>query len=132
MRFNDGKPQLNYILTAPHAVKGLSQVFEFGAKKYARNNWQKGLKITEVMDSLLRHLMAYQNGEEVDSDSGLKHVHHITWNALILAEMAETRKDMDDRGIPIATVGETIEEATMLYHALKQEVECPQQRLLSL
>ena len=85
-RLNAGKAQLSYLLDAPVAMKGLAEVFAMGAEKYERDNWKKGLDKGEIIDSLLRHLMAYKNGELVDSESGKCHTHHIHWNALVLAE----------------------------------------------
>ena len=84
-RYNSGKTQLSYMLNADVAMKGMCDVFEFGAQKYARNNWKKGLDTNEVMDSLLRHLTSYANGEVLDPESGLPHIDHITCNAVFLA-----------------------------------------------
>lgn len=84
-RHNQGKVQLSYILEADVAVAGACRVFEFGAVKYARKDWKKGLEPNEIIDSLLRHLTSYQNGEVLDPESGLPHVDHITCNALFLA-----------------------------------------------
>ena len=86
MRFNTGKPELSYLLDAPIAIKGLCEVFAMGAEKYERDNWQKGLDKNQIIDSLLRHLTAFKNGELIDDESGKNHTFHVLWNALVLAE----------------------------------------------
>lgn len=91
-RYNVGKPQLSYLLTAPRAAEALARVMEQGAKKYARDNWKKGLPREELIDSLLRHLLAYHNGALMDAESRQPHVAHILANALFLAEL-ELRGD---------------------------------------
>lgn len=96
-RFNAGKAQLSLILEAQQGLTEAARVLEFGAKKYARGNWHKGLSHTRICDSLLRHLTSYLSGEDVDPESGCKHVGHILVNALFLAEMVNTRPDLDDR-----------------------------------
>lgn len=104
LRYNTGKSKLSHILTMPNAIDGVSAVLEFGSKKYSRLNFQKGLPFTEVMDSLLRHAAAFANGEDLDTDSGLPHVDHITCNALFLAEFTRTRSEFDDRSAPVESV----------------------------
>ena len=92
MRHNTGKPQLSFILDAPTAMNGLAEVFAMGSEKYERDNWKKGLDKNEIIDSLLRHLMAFKNGEAIDSESGKSHTHHVHWNALVLAEQFSEEK----------------------------------------
>ena len=85
LRFNTNKSQLSSMLEADVAMKGMCKVFEFGAEKYARSNWKKGLPVDEIIDSLLRHLMSVANGEVIDPESKLPHIDHITCNAVFLA-----------------------------------------------
>lgn len=96
MRFNSGKSELSYLLSAPVAMKGLTEAFEFGAKKYARDNWKKGLERNTIVDSLLRHLTAAQNGETHDPETGIDHLHHVHWNAMALAEQYSTPTETKD------------------------------------
>lgn len=96
-RYNQGKSPLSYVLQFGNAISGVATVGAFGAMKYARNNYKKGLSHTEIADSMMRHLAAYLCGEEVDPESGLPHVDHVAWNGLALAEMVRLHPELDDR-----------------------------------
>ena len=73
------------------------RVLMFGAEKYDDHNWKKGLKYTEVCESMMRHIYAFLEGEDNDPESKLAHVGHILCNAMFLSFMFLFRKDFDDR-----------------------------------
>lgn len=54
----------------------VSRVRMFGAKKYSRNNWKKGFKITRSLAAAMRHIISFMNGEDNDPESGLSHLGH--------------------------------------------------------
>ena len=98
-RFNPNKAK--WSLVPQSALIPMVQVLEFslefGAMKYDSHNWMKGLSITEICESLKRHLDAFMEGEDADKESTLSHIGHIQCNALFLSWMMEHRPDLDDR-----------------------------------
>lgn len=98
LRLNEGKPPLGYILTFPEAVKGLAEVCQHGENKYAMYNYRlSGKPATEYIHSLLRHLSAWVNGENIDPESLCSHLHHVVFNALALDEFVTNGTAIDDR-----------------------------------
>lgn len=94
-RFNDGKPAFD--LLPLFVLTPALEVLDYGRRKYAAWNWCKGQPYSVVMASMLRHLSAFQAGEDTDPESGLSHVGHILCNALFLSFMWLRCRDMDDR-----------------------------------
>lgn len=93
-RFNEGKEK--WSLVDFKSLKPMVQVLEYGTKKYSRDNWKKGLPVTEICESMLRHIYSFLDGETIDPESGLPHVGHIQCNAMFLAHMID-KKGFDDR-----------------------------------
>lgn len=81
-RKNNGKPQMSYV--DMHCLEPCARVLEFGANKYARNNWKKGMPVTKILDSLMRHIGDLQDGKVLDDDSKLTIIGHIQCNAMFL------------------------------------------------
>lgn len=81
-RKNKGKPKLSFIDLK--SLEGCALVLEFGAEKYSRNNWKKGFKMSDLLDSMMRHIGEIQDGNWIDSESGLPHIYHIQCNALFM------------------------------------------------
>jgi hypothetical protein len=81
-------------------IRGTAAVLQYGKRKYAANNWRKGMAWSEVYSALLRHLTAWQEGEENDVESGLSHLWHAACCLAFLIEYATFRKlygRFDDR-----------------------------------
>lgn len=69
-----------------------------GALKYGRTNWREaGVRATIYIDAILRHALAYLEGEDVDPDDGVDHVAAILAGAAILVDAKAAGKLYDDR-----------------------------------
>ena len=79
-RYNEGKPKWH--LAHMPSLEPMIRVLEFGASKYEPFNWQKGFALDDLMDSLFRHVVAINDGEMVDKESGQLHMGHIMCNAM--------------------------------------------------
>jgi len=64
-----------------HAITRLAQHFENGAKKYNDDNWRKGIPLNRYLDSAMRHLFKFADGQR-DED----HCIAAAWNLLCLIE----------------------------------------------
>ena len=59
------------------ALMSIVEVLEFGAKKYAVDNWQTVPDARRrYYDAAIRHLTAWWDGEKLDEESGLPHLAH--------------------------------------------------------
>jgi len=94
IKYDQGKVPLD--LLDPDAMEGLARVLEFGAKKYARNNWRGGIVYSRLIAAAFRHLFAILRGEYYDEESGLPHVDHAQCCLMFLSHMMKNRPDLDD------------------------------------
>ena len=73
---------------------------EYGAKKYADRNWEKGLPWQQMIDSLKRHIDDFERGIEYDDGpdgSGLPHICMIMAGAMMLSTSVVRKIGEDDR-----------------------------------
>ncbi len=56
----------------------VAKVMAFGAKKYARHNWRDGIADAQsrYMAAAMRHIILWNEGSELDGESGLSHLAH--------------------------------------------------------
>jgi Domain of unknown function (DUF5664) len=76
---------------------GVARVLGFGATKYAAHNWRGGIERSRLVAAAFRHLLAYNEGEDVDPETGLPHLDHASCCLMFARELHETRPDLDDR-----------------------------------
>lgn len=80
LRYNEGKPK--WSLVDFDALIPLVRALEYGMKKYGKDNWKKGLKEDELIDSIYRHTHALNKGELIDPESGVEHEGHLLANLM--------------------------------------------------
>lgn len=79
----DGKPMIHLIDN--DAIIGMAEVLTHGAQKYEPNTWQNiENPIDTHYDALMRHILAWKNGEIDDPESGFSHIKHVLTNAMFL------------------------------------------------
>lgn len=72
------------------------KLYTFGAEKYGDNNWQtleNGYQRYKA--AMLRHLLEYEKGNTVDSESGCNHLAAVIWNAIAMYHVS--RNDKNDK-----------------------------------
>lgn len=85
-------------LLTPSFLFGISRVLEFGARKYADRNWEKGISYGRVFGALMRHLWAWWGGEDKDPETGESHLYHAGCCLMFLAHFeAGDYEPFDDR-----------------------------------
>ncbi len=101
LKLDQDKPDMS--LLSPIALERITEVLNFGKKKYAAHNWRKGIVYSRLLAALLRHVFSYLKGEDKDPESGLSHLAHAGCCVMFLLEFETTRKDLDDRYKPEAS-----------------------------
>ena len=72
----DGE-KLRWSLLPLTSVQEVVQVLEYGARKYAPDNWMKVPDAQDrYWDAAIRHMMAWKMGEKKDAESGKSHLAH--------------------------------------------------------
>jgi len=96
---NDGdyieKPPME--LLPQESLLEVARVLGFGAKKYNRGNWRKGMNHTRLAAAALRHITQYLGGQDKDPESKLEHIAHAICGLMMLLESRKKGYGKDDR-----------------------------------
>lgn len=90
-----------------------------GVKKYGHHNWRTKKVIARIyIAAALRHIFAWEEGEELAADSGVHHLGHARACLGILIDAQRTGNLVDDR--PIVDGGQT---AAKLLEELSERIK---------
>jgi len=103
----DTNPKTQYGLAKPGLSKvpplpllAIGQVMAVGASKYGPLNWRKDpVSASTYYDAAMRHLMAWWDGQDLDSETGISHLAHAAANLCILLDADSGPWLLDDRPI---------------------------------
>lgn len=98
VKHDQGKPPLHLLSTT--ALTEVAKVLEFGANKYAAHNWRDGFVWSRPTAAALRHILAWNDGEDLDPESGQSHLAHAMCCLMFLLEFEKTHPELDDRYKP--------------------------------
>ena len=93
----DDTRKLPYHLLAPEFLEGTAAVLDYGQKKYAPRNWERGMSWSRPFSALMRHMWAWWRGEANDPETGISHLYHAACCLMFLAAYEERKSGFDDR-----------------------------------
>ncbi len=94
-KHDGGKLPLHLLSTV--ALNKVAEVMAFGAQKYSTDAWRAGMDWSRLIGAALRHITAFNGGEDQDDESGLSHLAHAACCVMFLLEYEETFPEGDDR-----------------------------------
>lgn len=95
VKYDMGKPSM--ALLSHDALLDVARVLDFGKAKYDADNWRKGMEWRRLISAAMRHLGAFNNGEDLDPESGLPHLAHAACCIMFLQEYQIRGVGTDDR-----------------------------------
>lgn len=98
MKFDQNKLPMHLLST--EAMNQTAAVLAFGAQKYAEHNWREGFAWSRPLSAAMRHITAFNAGEDKDPESGLSHLAHAACCIMFLLEFEKTHQHLDDRYKP--------------------------------
>src|SRR5690554_6777622 len=74
-------------LIPPEGLIRLAKRYEYGAVRYGDQNWKKGIPVSSLVDSVMRHLCQYMAGDQSED-----HLAACSWNLFALMYKDEKSK----------------------------------------
>ncbi|MGE0211798.1 MAG: dATP/dGTP diphosphohydrolase domain-containing protein [Parvibaculaceae bacterium] len=81
------------------AIEAITEILDFGQRKYAPRNWEKGMAWSRVFRATLSHLWKWWRGVKADEETGKSHLWHAGCCILFLIAYELRDVGIDDRPI---------------------------------
>lgn len=95
VKHDDEKPRMALLST--YALTETAKVLNYGAEKYGADNWRAGISARRLISAALRHILAFNDGEDNDPETGLSHLAHAMCMIMFELESHVTHPELDDR-----------------------------------
>lgn len=95
LKYDGEKPMMHLVPT--RFIRGMAEVFTFGASKYSAWNWAEGIAYSRLYSALHRHMAEWWECKDTDPETGRNHLYHAGCCLAMLSEMQHIRPDLDDR-----------------------------------
>ena len=85
--------KLRWELLPLEDIEDIVKVYTEGAKKYGPDRWQDlpdGIRRYKA--ALLRHLVEFDKGNEIDEETGCRHLAQVAWNAIAMLHISKQQK----------------------------------------
>ena len=94
LKFDNKKSRVDLI--DPEFVLGVGDVLAYGAAKYGERNFELCEEPDRFFAACMRHLLAWQNGDLEDDETGKNHLLHAATNLAILFQITKDEEDLDE------------------------------------
>jgi len=97
VKYDKDKPKMS--LLPPKALIGIAKIMTYGAGKYANYNYKlgEGLDWDRPFSACLRHLTAWNDGEDDDKETKLSHLYHAGCCIMMLIDLVDSEIGKDTR-----------------------------------
>lgn len=94
-KYDDNKP--DHSLFSEDWLDEVARVLTFGKKKYAADNWRRGIEQRRLIAAARRHINDFSRGQDLDNESNLAHLAHASCCLMFAYELLKTHPELDDR-----------------------------------
>jgi hypothetical protein len=92
-----GSKLARFDLIPPSVLWEIAEHYGKGAEKYDDDNWRRGYDWKYSYAALQRHLSAFWDGEDIDPETGSKHVVAAAWHCIALSWFMDNKPEYDPR-----------------------------------